>query len=380
MTSPARPPGPRYPGVKPIDPSRILPELPQGADVLVVRLRSLGDVVMLTPALAALHQWRPDLRVRVVVEPLYAAILEGNPAVAEAIPFDAFLPCAAALRRRRFPAVFNQHGGPTSALLTAAIGAPVRVCWAHCQFPFVYSVRVPGGEHFYGPRKVHTVEHRLTQFYWCGLPRGPIPRPSVYPQPEARAAVAGRLAQSGLAPGAAYAVVHAGAAYFTKRWSLPGFAGVGQWLKRETGATPVFILGPADREIAEPLRESAGPGAIFLDSLRLRELIALLAGARLFLGNDSGPAHLATAAGCPNVVIFGSSDSTLWRPWQAPHRIVQNHYHCNPCRGDRCYAFAEPQCILSVSEEQVRAACAELLQIRNSKLEIRNPRAHRGQL
>jgi ADP-heptose:LPS heptosyltransferase len=319
---------------------------------------------MLTPAVAALHAWRPDLCLAVVVEPPYVAILEGNPAVSDVIPFESFLSCAAGLRKRKFPVVFNQHGGPTSALLSAAIGAPVRVCWEHCQFPFAYSVRVPGAEQFYGPRKIHTVEHRLTQFYWTGLPRGPIPRPTVHPQPHAQAAVAGKLAECGVASGTGYAVVHAGAAYFTKRWSLDGFASVAAWLREEKGVTPVFVLGPGDGQIADAWLERIGAGEVFFDALSLRELIALLAGARLFLGNDSGPAHLATAAGCPNVVIFGSSDSALWRPWQAPHRIVQNDYACNPCRGDRCYAFAEPQCILSISVQQVRDACAQMLEER----------------
>jgi ADP-heptose:LPS heptosyltransferase len=61
------------------------------------------------------------------------------------------------------------------------------------------------------------------------------------------------------------------------------------------------------------------------------------------------------------VVIFGSTDSATWRPWQTEHRVVQNDFPCNPCRGDRCYAFDQPRCILSVTVEQVREACEALL-------------------
>ncbi|MCL4523884.1 MAG: hypothetical protein M1451_08230, partial [Acidobacteria bacterium] len=70
---------------------------------------------------------------------------------------------------------------------------------------------------------------------------------------------------------------------------------------------------------------------------------------------------MGTAAGRPVAVIFGSSDSVTWRPWQVPHRVVQNDFPCNPCRGDRCYAFPEPRCILSVTLEQVCDACDALL-------------------
>jgi ADP-heptose:LPS heptosyltransferase len=121
------------------------------------------------------------------------------------------------------------------------------------------------------------------------------------------------------------------------------------------------VLGPGDRAIAGEVKQLMSGAAATFDSLTLRELIALIAGARLFLGNDSGPAHLATACGRPVVVIFGSSDSVTWRPWQVAHRVVQNDFPCNPCRGDRCYAFAEPRCILSVGPEQVRNACESLL-------------------
>jgi len=64
------------------------------------------------------------------------------------------------------------------------------------------------------------------------------------------------------------------------------------------------------------------------------------------------------------VVLFGSSDSMAWRPWSrsAPQSgVVQNPYPCNPCRGDRCYAFAQPECILSITPEQVRAAVERVL-------------------
>ena len=123
----------------------------------------------------------------------------------------------------------------------------------------------------------------------------------------------------------------------------------------------MVILGPGENEIATAVRERFASDAIVLDSLELRLLIALIAGARIFVGNDAGPAHLAAAAGTPAAIIFGSSSSVHWGPWKVEHRVVQNDFPCNPCKGDRCYAFDEPKCILSVTFEQVREACEALL-------------------
>jgi ADP-heptose:LPS heptosyltransferase len=349
--------------LKPSNPSNLLPELAKNSSLLILRLRSLGDVVMLTPALAALHATRPDLRLTVAVEPELAPVLEGNPAVEEILLVREFLEAVHEIRRRRFPVVFNQHGGPTSAYLTALSGAPVRVCWKHCRYGFVYNVRVPDAEYFFGPRKPHTVEHRMTQFYWTGLERGPIPPARVYPHPRALANVERKLKERGLAAEWPYAVMHPGAAYFTKRWAAEKFAEIARWLRETRGIVPVIRLGPGERDIAQELRQALSPqGVVFEpEALDLREVIALISRARLFIGNDSGPAHLAAATARRSVVIFGSSDSVTWRPWQSEHRVVQNDFPCNPCKGDRCYAFDEPRCILSVTVEQVRDACAALL-------------------
>lgn len=330
--------------------------MPAGAEVLIIRLRSLGDIVLLTPALAALHDWRPDLRLSVLVEPVWASLLEGNPAVSEILLMRNFFSTARELRRRHFPIVYNQHAGPTSALLTAATGAPDRVCWTRRQFSFVYNVLIDD------PRQnIHTVEHRMGQFYATGLPRAPIPPARVYPQPDALAAVAAKLSQRGIAVGAPYAVIRPGAKYFTKRWSLDHFTALAIWLREKHGLEPVFNIGRGDEEIAAETRRACADKFVLLDALDLRELIALIADARIFIGNDSGPTHIAAALSRPVVAIFSSSNSVHWRPWHAPSRVVQNDFSCNPCKGDRCYAFSEPRCILSLTPQQMKDACAALL-------------------
>jgi heptosyltransferase-3 len=185
----------------------------------------------------------------------------------------------------------------------------------------------------------------------------------VYPQPDAIAAVREKLAAHGVAAEQPYVVVHPGATFFTRRWAVENYAQVARWLQQEHGLASVVAPGPGDHEILPAIREHFCAPNVVLEGVNVREMIALIAGARLFLGNDTGPTHLASATGRPAVVVFGSSDSVTWGPWPpgGPHRVVQNDFPCNPCRGDRCYAFDEPRCILSVSVEQVREACAAVL-------------------
>jgi ADP-heptose:LPS heptosyltransferase len=128
----------------------------------------------------------------------------------------------------------------------------------------------------------------------------------------------------------------------------------------------VVLLGAqTDSQLLEDLGRRIGAVAVTALAWPIRELLALIEGARIFLGNDSGPAHAAAALGVPTAVIFGSSSSTLWGPWRADSaEVVQNHFDCNPCAGDTCHAFGEPRCILSIEASQVRSAVEGLLSTR----------------
>jgi heptosyltransferase III len=344
------------------DPATLLPSLPQGGEILIVRLRSLGDLVLETPAIAALHSWRPDLRINVLIEPRFAPVFEGNRAVAELIFSRGLGETALDLLRRKFPIVFNQHGGPRSAMLTGASGSPLRVGWAGYQYSFLYNVTVPDAQEFYGVPAVHTVEHRISQFYFTGLPRGPIPRAQVFPQADAIASVARKLTEKGIAAGAPYAVLQPGARLPEMRWPVAKFAEIARCLREKYGIASVVNLGARDDEIAAEVRTEMQNCSVVLDSqLDIRELIALVAASRIFVGNDSGPAHLAVALQRPNVVIFSVTDPVQWRPWQSDHRIVQTGATFDHPRGDKAIVASNPRPISSIGVDEVHQSCEELL-------------------
>jgi heptosyltransferase III len=344
------------------DPATLLPALPQGAEILIIRLRSLGDLVLETPAIAALHAWRPDLRINVLVEPRFAPVLEGNPAVAELIFSRGLGETALDLLRRKFPIAFNQHGGPRSAMLTGASGSPDRVGWAGYQYSFLYNVAVPDAREFYGVAAVHAVEHRISQFYFTGLPRGPIPRAQVFPQPDAIASAARKLTEKGIAAAAPYAVLQPGARLPEMRWPVTKFAEIARWLREKRGIASVVNLAARDDEIAAEVRTEMQKCAVVLDAhLDIRELIALIAASRILVGNDSGPAHLAAALRRPSVVIFSVTDPVQWRPWQAECRVLQTGATFDHPRGDKAIVASNPRPIASISVDEVRRNCEELL-------------------
>src|SRR5687768_3569859 len=116
----------------------VLERLPERARVAVIRLRSLGDCVLTTPALRILKNARPGLRIAVAVEPRFAPIFEGNPDI------DALLaPAVGAVRSWHPDLCLNLHGGTRSAAITALSSARFRAGFAHFRYPHLYNVRIP---------------------------------------------------------------------------------------------------------------------------------------------------------------------------------------------------------------------------------------------
>jgi heptosyltransferase-3 len=337
-----------------------------------LRLRSIGDIVLLTPALRLLKAWRPDLRIAVVIESRFRELLDGNGDVDEILSpgggsgwekLRSRLAAVQELRKRRFEACVNLHGGPTSAFLARWSGAKWKAGFEHFRQRGIYQVLVPDPRLILNQSRVHTAEHQASAFFYLGVPRQVIPPASLTVTSESAKWWKERRASLAIAQDDRYAVLHPTALYATKQWAPEKFAALGEYLERERGLRVVYSCGPGEEAALASVQQAGGAVIRRLEGPKLGNFLAALAGARIFIGNDSGPAHMAAAVGCPGVVIFGSSSSPLWGPWRprAPWSIVQNPYDCNPCPGDRCYRYDRPECILSVSFEQVRSAAEEIL-------------------
>src|SRR5579883_1411811 len=277
--------------------STVLERLPSGSRVAVIRLRSMGDCVLTTPALALLKAYRPDLRIAVVVEDRFRAIFEGNPDV------DTMLePSSRRILRWRPKLALNLHGGMRSMALTLASGARLRAGFAHHRFSFLYSHGIPRAQLiFQEERTVHTAEHIASAMFWLGVPLAEIPRAKLtHSQPD------------GLRR--PYAVLHPFASEPAKTWPADRFLAVAFRLEA-AGLEPVFLSGPGD---------DASPFVRFTlwNNAPLARVKSLMSGAQLFVGNDSGPAHVAAAFGVPVVSLFGATDPAIWGPWRTGARVL----------------------------------------------------------
>src|SRR5258707_8065096 len=128
------------------------------------------------------------------------------------------------------------------------------------------------------------------------------------------------------------------------------------------GLAPVAIVSQKESPMIEFLTMESSATVFGLSDLSLPEVTALVSRAQLFVGNDSGIAHIAAAAGAPCVVIFGSSNVAHWRPWTTnPNEVVREEMPCQPCHGYFCAEFEKPECILRVPVERVVGAIDRVL-------------------
>ncbi len=156
-------------------------------------------------------------------------------------------------------------------------------------------------------------------------------------------------------------VVHPGGRIPGRRWSAPGFAGLIRRLQGLTGGTFVLVGASTDREAVDAVRSAAGPGVLDLSCrTALGALAALIADADLFIGNDSGPAHLATALGTPSVVIFTRCMLSEWAPLDVSlHRPVYSQAPCPECD---TYSERPHRCLQAITPDLVLAAARQLVE------------------
>ena len=346
--------------------------LPLRPRILVIALRRLGDVLLTTPVIASLRRSFPDATIDVLVFADTAGIVQGNPDIDNIVSMPArrtvmqSLKLVARLFGRYDLAVSTQSGDrPTLFARIAArrAVAPVepRLSGRVKRLFLTRSVDyVPG---------VHRVEAMLRLVDALGIAR--VPQVTLPHAPDAAPT-----------PDGPYAVIHAAPMFRYKQWTVAGWRALAETMVAR-GLTVVVTGGPAADERAYLDRIWAGSGlpVTRLDgTLDWGQLAGLLAKAEVYAGPDTSVTHLAAAAGCPTLALFGPTDPRLWGPWPAGGLdriwaatgkiqergnvwLVQNAYPCTPCQLEGCERRLDShsQCLDDLPVRQVIAALDQIL-------------------
>jgi heptosyltransferase I len=348
--------------------------------ILLIRLRLIGDVVFTTPILGAIRRRFPGASVSYLVEPHAAPVVVGNPNLDEVIVASRpeaegrlrlDLALARRLRAARFDLVLDLHGGPRSALLAWATGAPRRIGYTVTGRGWMYTERV-ARDRTLRPR--HSV---VNQWDLLGPLGFEAPDPEQDPTamvalPTAVESVSRKLAAAGIdASRHAVVVVHVSAGNPFRRWPPASFVDLlTRVLRADERRKAIVVSGPSEhaaaREIGARARAALGPTAGLIDDVDfdLAELRALMDRAALFVGGDSGPLHVAGTTGVPVVGLYGPTLAARSAPWR-PSRFVTESVEladvpCRPCDQRRCEP-GDYRCLSSIGPSRVAEAVERAL-------------------
>ncbi len=297
---------------------RALPER-----VLIVRLGAIGDVVNALTVAAALKDHAPQTEIGWLVHPLAAPLVQHNRAVdrVHVLPrqgwWRAWKALRGEVRAQGYGLVVDLQRMLKSAVLARSVRAPRLLGYDRPRSKegsgWLYPERIPTG-----PRQAHMVE-QYAQFsaYLTGSDQV---RHSLPDLPTEAIAWAEPLANP------APLIVHIGASKPQNRWAPARYAELVGGLLEQTNHPVILTGGPGDRADAEPTRAAHSQHARFADwvgQTDLYQLLALLRHARLWIGCDTGPMHLAAASGVPVLALFGPADPRRTGPWGPQHRVLR---------------------------------------------------------
>ncbi|HEX7327492.1 MAG TPA: putative lipopolysaccharide heptosyltransferase III [Casimicrobiaceae bacterium] len=369
--------------------SSYLPDAVPPAEIhraLVTRLRHHGDVLLATPVFTALKRAAPHAAIDALVYRETAPLLAGHPAIDVVHVIDrewkrrgALALLAAewrlmrALRARRYDLLVHLTPHPRGLVLATLIRPRWAVTRERAADEGALRRRLwrAGFTHFYRqPRATprHTVESNLDALRRIGIYPDVAERCLVLrPDAASQARVDALLAQAGVSPGG-FVHVHPGSRWRFKCWPASSTAALLERLGGR-GFRVVMTGAPDDAEralAADVLARVAPPArAAIVDltgQLSLPELAVVASRARIFVGVDSAPMHIAAAMGTPVVALFGPSGEDEWGPWQVAHRVVASRTHpCRPCGIDGCGGGKVSDCLASLDVDAVVAAFDALI-------------------
>lgn len=284
--------------------------------ILVIKPCCLGDLLMATPAIRALNLRFPEADIDVLTNDWTAPALAYNPRVAEVLAYPArttptqLLATSGWLKKRQYDLGIGLDRSPTVSLLLRLAKIPVRAGIDN-------NGRGIGLTHRIVPRQFeHESELYLRIVESIGVRRNGL-EPEFSP-PTALDAQATALLPSDpgrfvvIHPGGA---INPGATMLSKRWPPDRFGALASRLKHELGVEVVLVGAEQDRDAIIDVKADAGTRLIDLsEQVDFPTLAAIIARARLFIGNDSGAGHLAAAVGTPQVSIFGPTSPLRYRP------------------------------------------------------------------
>jgi lipopolysaccharide heptosyltransferase I len=321
-------------------------------NLLIVRLGALGDIVHAIPAAAALRRAFPAARIDWLVEAKHRDIVDLVTVIDRVVILDAptvagWSAVVQSLRQVAYDVAIDLQGLLKSAVLARASGAARVVGFS------IWHLREKTARPFYSDvheaEAAHVIDKNLRVLRALGVQEETITFPIANVVSPALDALRARI------PGdRPFALINPGAAWPNKRWPAQRFGEIASFLRDTSGITPVVLWGPGEEALAAAVIAASSGAGVLAPPTRIPDLVALSRAAALVISGDTGPLHIAVAAGTPTVSIFGPTDPARNGPYREDDATVSRYDACGCHYDRRCHESA--WCLDQVTVAEVCAA------------------------
>ncbi len=327
--------------------------------ILLIRLSSLGDIVLTTPAIRAVRANFPNAHIAMLVAKQSADILRENPHLNEIITFDRLAKdkdtgemwrVVRLLRERKFTLAIDLQRKFRTEILMYFSGATERVGKGR-----LCTVRVPE------QGNKHATEHYFDILHAVGIPAEDQKLELFLTESERRDAVQ-RLKTAGIVAGKLKVGLFPGAGWKLREWMPERFAAIGNRLVEHFNADVLIFGGQQESELVQKVANLMEMPAIpFAGNLQMRQLAACIEQCDLFLTNDTGPMHIAAGVGTRTVSLFGPGNHIRFQPLGVEHQIIRHDVPCSPCKQftDKC---KDNICMKGIGVDEVWHSISRALQ------------------
>jgi len=342
-----------------LDPNRI-------NKIMIIRADRIGDLVLSTPSFAALRKRYPKSYISLVVQTYTKDLVFNNPVVDEVIDFDPKMPVMQKInfflkfKKYRYDLVAVLHSTLGWGFFAYLSGAPYRIGYSERGGGFLLTIPIPLKD---DAEVVHELERTLDIVKRVGADiEDKHPYVSVTEKGERFAKKF--FENSGIKNTDRVVAMHPGARQAYIRWRAEGFAAVADMIIEKYFFKILLIGGESENTIIKDVNRGIKNKNFIVTALgvELTELVSLIKRCVLFVGNSTGPMHIATALDVPVVAIFGSvhplDSFKKWGPWGDGHSIVSKDLNCNNCHPSDCETYdcmnlIEPEDVMKAITKQI---------------------------
>jgi predicted lipopolysaccharide heptosyltransferase III len=333
--------------------------------ILIIRTAYVGDILMTLPILRPLKEKFPHARITFIASKDGAGLLRGNPYIDRILPFNPFwfykasikdyISLISKVRSEQFDLAIEARGDIRELFfIVLFLRARLKLSYGFGGGAYLLTNVVP----FTGMK--HRIEYHLDLIRSLGCTTDAIDW-GIYLEDSERKKVKEILKANGIKK--PFISVHPGARLPLKRWSVEGYAGLGDMIAKELGITLVMFGSEHERELVNRIVDKMRCKPIVLAGrLTLRELAGFFAESALLICNDSAPMHIAAAMKTPTIGIFGPSKSQETAPYGSNCRVVEKDFPCRlSCDETKCRNKDYHGCMKAIYPHDVFNAIKELI-------------------